>query len=170
MSFIIRTLFPIRCAALRHVGPHSSVYQTWYQQMIPAATAAGLWPAKMQKLSIFEMPEPGVPAERSISYAALQIGPKVTPPPPFEVIEIPGGEYIGYNHDGPPESLAEVWPWFWQNAGQVAGRPVILGQFFETYFGWPIEGEPVGTELNLLLALSPPVIKKQGLFGKLFGQ
>lgn len=135
-SFMIATRKPMRCAALRHIGPHPSVIDTW-RLLVPMAEQVGLWPPAGRIGSVFPVPGNDEADEELVSFAVIEISAAEAVPESLESITVAGGEYVSYVHEGAMADLIDVWPWFWKTARRTTGREPLMTPFLEEYLHNP---------------------------------
>ncbi len=136
----IKELAPMKLIFLRHVGPYDEVGPTW-GRLMEWAGRRGLH-GQMTAIGIVH-DDPGVTPEDKIRYdAALVVTRPVEPEGDIGAMEIPGGAYAVFTHNGPYQNFSRTYQqiyggWLPKSGYQLRDTPA-----FEQYMNSPQNTRP----------------------------
>jgi len=151
-SLDIRTIDPIRCAAVAHRGPYTEIGPK-YGQLAAWAAAAGFAPERPRVLAITYDDPKTVPAADLRSHACLAIGSDVAVTPPVEELVIAGGRYAVFRHVGPYADLHRTFRRIYGEALPAAGLEPADRPVFEDYLNAPSDTPPAALLTDIYIPL-----------------
>ena len=151
----IRTIEPLRVAAMRHVGPYTEV-GPYFERIVGWAAQRGLLGPQTQVLGIYHDDPQGTPPAELRADACIRVPESASADPEsgVEITEIPAGEYAVATLKGPYERLPEAYQWLVGQWLPSSGREAAHLPCFEIYPNSPADTAPeeLLTEIHLPLA------------------
>lgn len=149
----VKELSPLRLLFLRHVGPYSEVGATWGRLMMFAGMRGLLGPGMMLIGIVHD--DPDVTPPQKLRYdAAVTVSRPVQPEGEFGVMELAGGTYAVFTHQGPYDTLSQTYQriyggWLPKSKFRLRDVPA-----FEQYLNSPQQVRPE----DLLTLIHVPVL------------
>lgn len=131
-SLDIRTLAPIRCAAIAHRGPYTAI-GTAFERLAAWAAGAGVVLGTTRVIAVSYDDPKAVPAADLRSDACLELPPGVAATPPTIERAIAGGRYAVYRHVGPYADLHKAFSAIYRDLMPAAGLVPADRPPFEVY-------------------------------------
>ncbi|MFG0319353.1 MAG: GyrI-like domain-containing protein [Planctomycetota bacterium JB042] len=151
----VRSLDPVRVAAIRHTGPYVDLGPC-FERIMGWAFGKGIVGPGTRCLGLYHDNPREVPAERLRSAACVSVGPDVAADPSagVEVIEVEGGEYAVATHVGPYTQLEAAYDELFGRWLPGSGRTLRDLPCYEVYLNDPRETKPeeLRTAIHLPLA------------------
>ncbi len=147
----IRTIEPIRCAAIAHRGPYNDI-GTAYIRLGAWAAAAGLEDRPRVLAVPYDDPNT-VPAAELRSHACITVAPDVVITPPAEELTIAGGRYAVFRHVGPYANLHQTYGHIFGDALPAAGLEPADRPSFEDYINDPRNTAPADLITDIYIPL-----------------
>lgn len=150
----IRTLSPLRIAALRFVGPFTELAPT-FERIAGWAGQKGLFQTGAQMIGVFHDDPRETPPDKLRSDAAVTLTESFTGPFDGGVVEaeLPGGEHAVGTFRGPYEELHGAYQWLMREWMPAHGVAPGAGASYEIYLN-----DPTSTpKEDLLTAIHFPV-------------
>jgi AraC family transcriptional regulator len=141
MDVSIKPLAPLRVAFMRHVGPYSTVGETW-DRFLPVLGKDGRLDGECMILGICHDDPEVTPSEKIRYDACVSVDGSFMPDGDIGVQVIPGGDYAMTTHFGPYEKVGETYArlfgqWLPRSGRELRGTPC-----FEVYLNDPHSTEP----------------------------
>ena len=141
MDVTIKPMAPMRVAFMRHVGPYSTVGETW-DRFLPVLGKDGRLDGECMILGICHDDPEVTPPERIRYDACVTVDESFMPDGEIGVQVIPGGDYAMTTHFGPYEKVGETYArlfgqWLPRSGRELRGTPC-----FEVYLNDPHSTEP----------------------------
>ena len=152
MEMTIKTLPPLRLAAILHAGPYQQIGPA-FQKLGAIAGAAGLFPrATGHMMGIYKDDPRTTPAEALRSAAGLPISEAEVMPAGLVEERIDGGRFACFLHVGPYEALPAAW------AEAVAtflssGHRRRVGPGLEIYLNDPTQVQPAALQTEIAIPM-----------------
>ena len=142
MEVTVKEIPAKRILAVAHTGPYTGIGAA-FGKLCTFAGEKGLLGPSTEVLGIY-YDDPGqTPAEKLRSEACVTVAGPVEVPEGFQVKEIAGGPYAVTVHEGPYETLAEVYTKLYREWPETSGRQPDYGKpCFEVYLNSPDEEKP----------------------------
>lgn len=148
----IRTIAPIRCAAVPHRGPYTEIGPK-YGQLAAWAAVAGLSWERPRVLAIPYDDPKTVPAAELRAHACLAVDDTVAVTPPAEEVVIAGGRYAVFRHVGPYADLHRTYRRIFGEALPAAGLEPADRPAFEDYLNAPAVTAPAELVTDIYVPL-----------------
>ena len=147
MDVEIKTIAPMRLAAVRHRGRYHQIGEAFGRL---GALFGGAPPSGTLMVAVYHDDPEAVAPEALRSDAALTLAPDAPLPSGTSELHLPGGKYACHRHVGPYSELPDVWPRLlgqWLPASGL--RLVADGVSFEIYRNTPMDTAPAALITDL---------------------
>lgn len=141
MEVSIRTIDPIRVAAVRHTGPYEECETAW-KTLMEWACPANLCVDGTRYIGVgYDNPEDTPPA--AIRYdACMTIAEDVIPEGDVREMTIDGGQYATVTYKGPYSGLKNIYHWLYAKWLPENGYRYAMKPCFEVYLNDPANTPP----------------------------
>jgi AraC family transcriptional regulator len=137
----VKELPSVKLVFLRHAGPYSEVGATWSRLMTWAGMRGLLGPDMRMIGIVYDDPDI-TPADKVRYDAAVVVNRDVQPEGEFGVMEIPGGKYAVFIHQGPYDTLGKTYQRFFGGWLPKSGHELRDAEAFEDYLNSPMNTKP----------------------------
>ena len=153
MDVEIRTVAPIRVAALRHIGPYTEIGES-FGRLGEIAFKAGMFTdPNMKMIALYHDDPQSTEASKLRSDAGLIIAEQASVPAELTEYRVPGGEYACAVHKGPYDTLPDAWAHLMRKWLPSSGRNAANSPSCEVYLNNPMQtpSEDLLTEIRIPL-------------------
>ncbi|MBN9888848.1 AraC family transcriptional regulator [Salipiger abyssi] len=150
----IRTLSPLRLAALDHRGAYITI-GACFDQVSAVFSARGLWPQAQGMVGVY-YDDPGAVAEAELrSAAGIAVGDAFAMPEDLKELRLPGGRHAVLTFRGPYSELHSAYDYLYGEWLPQSGQEVADAPPFERYLNSPAEVVPSELITEICAPLAP---------------
>ena len=154
LDVTIRTIEPMRIAAIRHVGPYGDIGSA-FERIVAWSASKGLLGPDTKVVGIYHDDPRETPADELRSDAGVRVPDSVPDDPEAAVaiVEVPAGEYAVGTLKGSYEQLPAAYDWFIGQWLPTSGREADDRPCVDVYLNSPTNTAPDAllTEIHLPL-------------------
>ncbi|HET8727743.1 MAG TPA: AraC family transcriptional regulator [Alphaproteobacteria bacterium] len=132
----IRTMPPLRLAAMRHVGPYMQIGAS-FDRLFAWAAGRGLMGPSARSFGIYYDDPDSVPVADLRSEAAMVVGSEVEADGDVHIVTLAGGRHAAIRHKGPYAELEAAYRWLYRDWLPGSGDEAADRPCFEEYLNNP---------------------------------
>lgn len=141
------------CIGIRKKGPYQTKMPEAWQELLPFIMGNNLCSEETMYLGLGYDDPNAVPAEEIRSCACITYDGDLELPDNIEKMDVFGGKYALYLHEGPYENLIHTYNDIYQNDLSARGLDWIESPCVESYLNNPMDTKPEDLRTHIYVAI-----------------